>query len=185
MKTNWSEVVHEVTGRRHAKTLSEKEKEVSRLFGIIEEQQKQLEVALALTDAEVHVTKITKIKGGPGGSAVAFAIASDWHVEETVDPNTVNGLNAYNRMEDGTFVSIAYDRMMGGHFFDHLLAPVLATFPSLGPEDFRGPCREEFARLFPGHQRYLPPTVHYFSEERDSFGKPLYEHTGQPPEWRP
>jgi hypothetical protein len=96
-----------------------------------------------------------------------------------------DGLNAYNRMEDGTFASIAYDRMMGGHFFDHLLAPVLATFPSLGPEDFRGPCREEFARLFPGHQRYLPRTVHYFSEERDSFGKPLYQDTRQPPEWRP
>jgi hypothetical protein len=96
-----------------------------------------------------------------------------------------DGLNGYNRMEDGTFASIAYDRMMGGHFFDHLLAPVLATFPALGPEDFRGPCREEFARLFPGHQRYLPRTVHYFSEERDSFGKPLFQDTGQPPEWRP
>jgi hypothetical protein len=96
-----------------------------------------------------------------------------------------DGLNAYNRMEDGTFASIAYDRMMGGHFFHHLLTPVLATFPTLGPEDFRGPCREEFARLFPNHQRYLPRTVHYFSEERDAFGKPLYQDTGRPPQWRP
>ena len=94
-------------------------------------------------------------------------------------------LNAYNRMEDGTFASIAYDRMMGAHFFDHLLGPVLAAFPALGPEDFRGPCREEFARLFPDHQRYLPRTAHYFREERDEYGKPLYQDTGQAPEWRP
>ena len=95
------------------------------------------------------------------------------------------GLNDYNRMEDGTFASIAYDRMMGGHFFDHLLAPVLDAFPTLAPEDFRGPCREEFARLFPDHERYFPRTVHYFSEERDEFGKPLYQDTGGGPEWRP
>lgn len=42
------------------------------------------------------MTKLPAIKSGPGGSAVAFAIASDWHVEETVDPKTVNGLNSYN-----------------------------------------------------------------------------------------
>jgi hypothetical protein len=96
-----------------------------------------------------------------------------------------DGLNAYNRMEDGTFASIAYDRMMGGHFFDHLLKPLLTAFPNLHPEDFRGPCREEFARLFPDHERYLPRTVQYFSEERDGFGKPLYLDTGQAPEWRP
>ena len=94
-------------------------------------------------------------------------------------------LNMYNRMEDGTFASIAYDRMMGGHFFDHLLAPVLAAFPTLCPEDFRDPCREEFARLFPDHERYLPRTVQYFSEERDEFGKPLHQDTGRAPEWRP
>ena len=70
-KTNWSEVVHEVTGRRHAKTISEKEKEVSRLLGIIDEQQKQLEVALLLADSKPTIDMIPKIKSGTGGSAVA------------------------------------------------------------------------------------------------------------------
>jgi hypothetical protein len=38
-----------------------------------------------------------KPKSPKGGSeAVAVAVASDWHVEETVDPKTVNGLNRYN-----------------------------------------------------------------------------------------
>jgi hypothetical protein len=83
-----------------------------------------------------------------------------------------DGLNAYNRMEDGTFASIAYDRMMGGHFFDHLLAPVLAAFPSLSPEDFRGPCREEFTRLFPDHQRYLPGRSTTSARSGTSTGNP-------------
>lgn len=47
MSTNWSETIHAVTGRRHAKTVSEKEREISRLLGIIDEQDKQLEVALS------------------------------------------------------------------------------------------------------------------------------------------
>lgn len=95
-KTDWSATVHEVTKRRHARTLGEKDKEVKRLLGIIEEQEKQVEVALALSGEKAHISKIPQIKAGPGGSAVAFAIASDWHVEETVDPRTVNDLNTFN-----------------------------------------------------------------------------------------
>lgn len=94
-------------------------------------------------------------------------------------------LNRYNRMEDGAFASIAYDKFMGGHFFDSMLAPLLDRFPRLGLERFRASCREEFARRFPEHERYLPATVFYFSEQRDRFGKPLIEDTGRRPSWRP
>ncbi len=96
-----------------------------------------------------------------------------------------SGLNDYNRMEDGRFASIAYDKMMGGHFFDRLLEPVLAAFPRLRPDDVRGPCRDEFRRLFPDHGEFLPRTVHYFDEERDEFGKPGFLDTGATPGWRP
>ncbi len=95
------------------------------------------------------------------------------------------GLNTYNRMEDGAFASIAFDRMMGGHFFDRLLEPVLAAFPAVRAEDFQQPCREEFARTFLDHGAYLPTTVHYFSENRDRFGKPHFQDTGSTPVWRP
>jgi hypothetical protein len=44
--------------------------------------------------------------------AVACALASDWHVEETVDPDAVHGLNAYN-------LDIAKSR--AEHFFQNLL----------------------------------------------------------------
>lgn len=94
-------------------------------------------------------------------------------------------LNAYNRMEDGAFASIAFDKMMGGHFFDRLLEPVLNAFPVLKAEDFQEPCREEFTRTFLDHGAYLPGTVHYFSEDRDRFEKPHFQDTGLAPVWRP
>ena len=94
-------------------------------------------------------------------------------------------LNGYNRMESGVFNSIAYDKFMGGHFFDSMLAPLLGRFRTLRLESFREPCRREFARLMPEHELYLPRTVHYFSETRDPFGKPLFLDTGEQPAWRP
>lgn len=95
------------------------------------------------------------------------------------------GLNDYNRFDDGIFASIAFDRFVGTHFFEFLVQPLLDRDPRLSLNDFRSPCRSEFERLFPDHARYLPRTIHYFSEVRDSFGKPLYEDTGDSPTWRP
>jgi hypothetical protein len=95
------------------------------------------------------------------------------------------GLNDYNRMEGGEFTSIAFDKFMGGHLFDRVMGALQERYPALAAHDFREPCREEFARLFPDHERYLPRTVHYFTEERDEFGKPLFQDTGTAPDWRP
>jgi hypothetical protein len=94
-------------------------------------------------------------------------------------------LNGYNRMEDGAFNSIAYDKFMGGHFFERLAEPLLSACASATLDDLARPCRDEFARLFPEHERYLPRTVHYFTERRDRFGKPLVVDTGALPRWRP
>jgi hypothetical protein len=94
-------------------------------------------------------------------------------------------MNDYNRMESGEFGSIAFDKFMGGHFFDQLVAELRSRHPKLAPGDFHEPCKEEFGRLFPDHEVYLPRTVHYFTEERDEFGKPLFNDTGVSPSWRP
>ena len=94
-------------------------------------------------------------------------------------------LNQYNRFEDGVFASIAYDRFTGGHFFSYLARALMERHPALSMEDFQAPCREEFGRLFGDHEQYLPRSVHYFSEERDAHGKPLYRDTGERPAWRP
>ncbi len=94
-------------------------------------------------------------------------------------------LGPYNRMDTGEFASIAFDRFMGGHFFHRLFRALRTRFPELKESHLQGPCREEFACIFPDHEAYLPRTVHYFSEERDPFGKPLYLDTGETPDWRP
>jgi hypothetical protein len=94
-------------------------------------------------------------------------------------------LNNYNRMEDSAFHSITYDRFMGGHFFDRLVAACQSQYPDISREAFTQPCREEFARLLPEQAEYFPETVWYFSEERDQFNKPFYQDTGAVPEWRP
>ena len=94
-------------------------------------------------------------------------------------------LNAYNRMESAEFCSITYDKYLGGHFFDRIVACCQEKYSNLKVEDFRKPCRNEFTRVFPDYEKYLPKTICYFSEERDQFNKPLFQDTKKPPEWRP
>jgi hypothetical protein len=98
---------------------------------------------------------------------------------------TSDNLNAYNRMENNAFHSITYDKFMGGHFFDRIVATCREKFPDLKEENFRKPCRDEFARIFPDSARHFPKTVWYFSEKRDQFNKPLSQDTGKVPRWRP
>ncbi|WP_028583866.1 IucA/IucC family protein [Desulfogranum mediterraneum] len=94
-------------------------------------------------------------------------------------------LNQYNRMENGAFNSITYDMFMGHHFFERLVSCCRQRHPRLSLAAFQTPCRELFAQIFPEHRDFLPPTIHYFSEQRDQFNKPLYQDTGTPPRWRP
>ncbi len=98
---------------------------------------------------------------------------------------SVGGTNTYNQMETGEFCSITYDKFMGGHFFDYLAACAVERYSTLDLAGLREACREEFLRLFPHHEEYLPRTVQYFSETRDRFGKPTFMDTGKAPEWRP
>ena len=136
----------------------------------------------------------------PHGQNVLFEVDDDLEIKRIVHRDLSLGidmrrrrdiqlaegnLNAYNRMESKEFHSIAYDKFMGGHFFDRLVACCQEIRPGLNAEDFRKPCRDEFARIFPDSARYFPKTICYFSEKRDQFNKPLSEDTGKPPEWRP
>jgi len=66
-----------------------------------------------------------------------------------------------------------------------ILSNCIERYKTFEAEDFRRPCRDHFAELFPEHERYLPTPIHYFSEKRDRFNKPLYQDTGEKPAWRP
>ncbi|MEK7637834.1 MAG: hypothetical protein AAB375_00165 [Patescibacteria group bacterium] len=52
--------------------------------------------ALVAFEGPVESFRISAKAPEGGSEATAFAIASDWHVEERVDPRTVNGLNRYD-----------------------------------------------------------------------------------------
>lgn len=62
--------------------------------------EKRLETVIAL-DKEGHVERLVPTKARLGRirdkrEGVAIVMASDWHVEELVDPEKVNGVNEYN-----------------------------------------------------------------------------------------
>jgi hypothetical protein len=94
-------------------------------------------------------------------------------------------LNNYNRTEEAAFHSVTYDRFMGGHFFNRLVAVCQERYPGVHKEMFTRPCRELFTECLPEYGEYFPQTVWYFSEKRDRFNKPYHVDTGVEPEWRP
>lgn len=60
----------------------------------LEESEKRLDFLLALQEHKKPI--IIKPRKDTASESIAFAIASDWHCEETVKPETVNGLNKFN-----------------------------------------------------------------------------------------
>jgi transposase-like protein len=60
--------------------------------------ERELGVLLQLNEVEQRANPISieMPKSGPTGESTAFLIASDWHLEERVQPEKVNGLNEFN-----------------------------------------------------------------------------------------
>jgi hypothetical protein len=56
----------------------------------------RLEVALAISNPAKPPAITRREKASNLREATAVVLASDWHVEETVDPKTINGKNTYN-----------------------------------------------------------------------------------------
>lgn len=76
--------------------LRKSKKEVRMLTHELNLAQKELDVALEMKSHDPSVHKIKPEKGKSGSEATACIIMSDWHIEERVDPETVNGLNFHN-----------------------------------------------------------------------------------------
>lgn len=70
------------------------DKKYNSLLEEVEELEKKLEIAIQSKDFKTSVIDY-KVSDN-NGEAVAFAIASDWHIEEQVRPEKVNGLNVFN-----------------------------------------------------------------------------------------
>jgi hypothetical protein len=94
-KTNWGAVQRETSSKLHTAAVAEKDRLIKKQSEFIAELTKARDTALAISSARLHVPEIAA-QNPEETEATAFAIASDWHVEETVDPKTVNGVNEFN-----------------------------------------------------------------------------------------
>lgn len=110
-KTDWGNLQRHAVAAAHAEEVKRLEQAVEKHEHAIKQLNDQLDDALA-----VNRTKVRKVAPVAAtlcsGEAAAVAVASDWHVEEVVRPESVNGLNEFN-------LAIAEQRI--GRFFDGVL----------------------------------------------------------------
>jgi hypothetical protein len=78
---------------RELKSQKKKNKE---LLHSLETSEDRENLLLSLSHSENNIAPIRAWKGSAIAEATAVVLASDWHVEENIDPETINGLNEYN-----------------------------------------------------------------------------------------
>jgi len=89
-----SQVEKDVIVRRFRDSKKVTDKKYEALLKKIDEVEKERDAVLQLKEG-LNTFQIFPNQHEES-EAVAFLVASDWHVEETVKSNTVNGLNSYN-----------------------------------------------------------------------------------------
>jgi hypothetical protein len=98
MKNNrWQEIERQSTAKAHQAEVRDLQNQVRKYQQTLSELDKQLDVVSLLRDQRTAkgIYAISHKKSADS-EAVAVLVASDWHVEETVDPATVSGLNEFN-----------------------------------------------------------------------------------------
>lgn len=103
VKNTKEDLVEELWSTDYSKEI--KENELRRSFTILKRKYRDLledksasnkmEDVWQKTQAKWDV-KIERKKDTTGSESTANIVLSDWHVEETIDPNTINGINEYN-----------------------------------------------------------------------------------------
>jgi hypothetical protein len=92
---SYQEIERRASQKKHERTVGELNAQIEHLLkerGILE---KRVEEALSITGGNAKPISI-KAKKGAKSESVAFAIASDWHVEETIKKQWVSGLNEFS-----------------------------------------------------------------------------------------
>jgi hypothetical protein len=112
---NTEEEIELYNERRHKnKQKRDENKQIDLLLDEKEKLQKELEASYKIKQGIDPYTFDYKVSDNKGES-IAVVVASDWHIEETVKPETINGLNKYN-------LSIAENR--AEQFFQNALKMV-------------------------------------------------------------
>ena len=94
MKTSWSSIAREQADKAHKTEVDSLKAKLAQYQASVESLEKQLGIALTLGKTRIRPQPLT-VSMNDKAEAVAIALASDWHVEETVEAASVNGLNEY------------------------------------------------------------------------------------------
>lgn len=92
----WQEIERSSTARAHKAELDELKNQIVSYQQVIEEMSARMDVASLLKEAPVSSSTYSIERKGKSKEAAAVVVASDWHVEETVDPKTVSHLNSFS-----------------------------------------------------------------------------------------
>jgi hypothetical protein len=90
----WGQIARAASEHAHKSVIADYKAQVERYQKTVIELEDQLGVTKALRSAPTN--KVLEARKTAKSEAVAVAVASDWHVEESVEPASVNGLNEYN-----------------------------------------------------------------------------------------
>jgi hypothetical protein len=91
-EVNWSAIQRDETAKAHELALKEKDELLGKYAEALKETRFMLGEALAVNSSPVKLKPIIASKPEES-EATAFAIASDWHSEERVRPESINYLN--------------------------------------------------------------------------------------------
>lgn len=94
-KTDWGAVERTSSAVAHKQEVADLELRIKTYAQRLADTEKERDTALNLRSQRLVAPKIDAPSDGPS-RATAFAIAGDWHVEETVESKSVNGLNAFD-----------------------------------------------------------------------------------------
>ena len=93
-KTTWSAIAREQADKAHKTEVDALKAKLTQYAASVESLEKQLGIALSLGKTRSRPQPLS-VSMNDKAEAVAIAMASDWHVEETVEATSVNGLNEY------------------------------------------------------------------------------------------
>jgi hypothetical protein len=93
----WQEIERSSTARAHKAEVAELKRQIQGYQQVVEELSSSMDVFSALKEKTPNTqTYAIERKGKSSLESAAVVVASDWHVEESVDPKTVSHLNKFN-----------------------------------------------------------------------------------------
>lgn len=93
-KSDWGQIARAASEHAHKSVIADYKAQVARYEKTVLELENQLGITKSLRSAPTNM--VLEARKTAKSEAVAVAVASDWHVEESVEPASVNGLNEYN-----------------------------------------------------------------------------------------